>query len=281
MRRRGRQEWQRAAGAAPVQLVLWGSTALTLYPILVMLFSGFRTTAEIFDNPFAPPLHGTLDNYATLFGDNTFLLWFANSAIVTLGSAALTLTLGTMAAYALARYEFRGATLLYLLFLAGLMLPLKLAVIPLFMELRDVGLLDTRLGLILIYTAAGIPSAVFILTGFLRTLPAELEQAARIDGASEPRIMWSVMLPLTRPALVIAGINNAIPTWNDFFFPLVFIQSDARKTLPQGLTAFIGEYTTDWGMLFAGLTLAAVPIALVYIVLSRQFIAGMTAGSVK
>jgi raffinose/stachyose/melibiose transport system permease protein len=193
----------------------------------------------------------------------------------------LTLVLGTMAAYALARYPFRGAVTIYLFFLAGLMLPLKLAVIPLFIEMRDLGLLDTRWSLVLIYTAIGTPSAVFIMTGFLRTLPAELEQAARIDGASEPRIMWSVMLPLTRPAMVIAAINNAIPTWNDFFFPLVFIQTDARKTLPQGLTGFIGEYTTDWGMLFAGLTLAALPIALVYVVLSRQFIAGLTAGSVK
>lgn len=267
--------------AALVQFVLWGSSAVMLYPILVMVFSGFRSTGEIFANPFALPDFSFTDNFVRILTDSAFLQYVANSAVVTSLSVLLTLVLGTMAAYALARYAFRAAVPIYLFFLAGLMLPLKLAVIPLFIEMRDLGLLDTRWSLVLIYTAIGIPSAVFIMTGFLRTLPAELEQAARIDGASEPRIMLSVMLPLTRPALVIAGINNAIPTWNDFFFPLVFIQSDARKTLPQGLTAFIGEYTTDWGMLFAGLTLAALPIALVYIVLSRQFIAGLTAGSVK
>ncbi len=135
--------------------------------------------------------------------------------------------------------------------------------------------------MVCVYTAMGLPSAVFILTGFLRSLPGELEQSARIDGASEARIMWSIMLPLTRPALVIAGIHNAVPIWNDFFFPLVFIQSDPLKTLPQGLTVFMGEYNTDWGVLFAGLTIAALPITIIYIVLSKQFIAGMTHGAIK
>jgi raffinose/stachyose/melibiose transport system permease protein len=119
------------------------------------------------------------------------------------------------------------------------------------------------------------------MAGFLRALPSELEDAARIDGASEPRIMWSVMLPLARPPMAIAAIQNAVPIWNDFFFPLVFIQTDRYKTLPQGLTTFMGEYTTDWGMLFAGLTIAAAPITLLYMALSRQFIQGMTAGAVK
>ena len=138
-----------------------------------------------------------------------------------------------------------------------------------------------RIGLVVVYTAMGLPSAVFILTGYLRSLPQELEESARIDGASEARIMWSVMLPLARPAMVIAAINNAVPIWNDFFFPLVFIQTDARKTLPQGLTIFMGEYNTEWGVLFAGLTIAALPITLLYILLSRQFVAGMTQGAVK
>jgi raffinose/stachyose/melibiose transport system permease protein len=127
----------------------------------------------------------------------------------------------------------------------------------------------------------GLPSAIFILTGFLRTLPGELEDQARIDGAGEARIMTTIMLPLTRPALVIAGIHNAVPIWNDFFFPLVFLQDASRKTLPQGLTVFMGEYNTEWGVLFAGLTMAALPITVVYVLLSRQFIAGLTHGAVK
>ena len=187
----------------------------------------------------------------------------------------------TMAAYAIARYPFRLSGLVFLFFLSGLMVPLKLAVIPLFIQLDALGLINTRPGLVLIYIAMGLPSAIFILTGFLRTLPTELEEAARMEGASELRIMLLIMLPLARPALVIAAIQNAVPIWNDFFFPLVFITSERLKTLPQGLTVFMGEYNTDWGVLFSGLTLAALPIIAVYIVLSRQFIGGMTQGAVK
>ncbi len=272
---------RRAVPVLLVQAVLWSTSALMLYPIAVMAFSGFRSTGEIFASPFALPDFSYIGNFVSILADGAFLGYFANSVVVTTGAVVLSVVLGTMAAYALARYEFPGNTALTLGFLAGLMLPLKLAVIPLFIELRNIGLLDTRAGLILVYAAVGTPSVVFILTGFLRTLPAEMEQAARIDGASEPRIMLQVMLPLARPALVIAAINNAIPVWNDFFFPLVFIQSESRKTLPQGLTGFIGEYATNWGVLFAGLTLAALPISLLYVALSRQFIAGLTAGAVK
>lgn len=269
------------ASAGMIQLVLIMNSALMLYPIVIMVFSAFKPTAEIFDKPFAPPDFSDVGNFVRIVEEANFLRYLGNSIMVTGVSVALILILGTMAAYAIARYRFALATPIFLIFLVGLMLPLKLAIIPLFVQMNGLGLIDSRLSLILIYVAMGLPSTVFIMTGFLRTLPGELEDAARIDGASEPRIMWSVMLPLCKPPLVIAGIHNAVPVWNDFFFPLIFIQTDARKTLPQGLTGFIGEYSTDWGMLFAGLTLAALPITLVYILLSRQFIAGMTQGAVK
>jgi len=264
-----------------VHAVLWLNTLLMLYPVLVVALSAFKTTGEIYSTPFALPQSFNLDNIETIWRETNFPRYLANSLIVTAGSVATILTVATMAAYALARYTFRGNELIYMFFLAGLMLPLKLAIIPLFIQLTSLKLIDSRLGLVIVYTAMGLPSAVFIMTGYLRTLPKELEESARIDGASEARILWSVMLPLARPAMVIAGINNAVPIWNDFFFPLVFIQSDALKTLPQGLTVFMGEYNTEWGVLFAGLTLAALPITLVYIVLSRQFVAGMTQGAVK
>jgi raffinose/stachyose/melibiose transport system permease protein len=269
------------ASAGMVQLVLILNSALMLYPIVIMVFAAFKPTAEIFARPFAPPDFSHIDNFVRIVEEANFLRYLGNSILVTGVSVTLILMLGTMAAYAIARYRFALATPIFLIFLAGLMLPLKLAIIPLFVQMNGLGLIDSRLSLILIYVAMGLPSTVFIMTGFLRTLPGELEDAARIDGASEPRILWSIMLPLCKPPLVIAGIHNAVPVWNDFFFPLIFIQSDARKTLPQGLTTFIGEYATDWGMLFAGLTIAALPITLVYIVLSRQFIAGMTQGVVK
>lgn len=264
-----------------MQIILIANTILMLFPIAIMVMSGFKSNIEIFQSPFSIPDFTNIGNFVAMATETAFLRYLTNSFIVTGASILLLLTLGTMAAYAIARYEFSGSSFLLLFFMAGLMVPLKLAIIPLFILFRDLGILNTYWALIAVYTAMGLPSTVFIMTGFIRTLPRELEDAARMDGASELRIMWSVMIPLCRPAMVIAGIYNLVPIWNDFFFPLVFIQNDALKTLPQGMTSFIGEYSTDWGVMFAGLTLAAAPITIVYIILSKQFINGMTAGAVK
>jgi len=264
-----------------IQLLLALNALVMLFPIALMVISAFKSNAEIFDSPFTLPDGLDFSNLLHVWNDTEFVQYLLNSLVITTSSVLLILLAGTLAAYALARYRFPFNATIYLFFLAGLMVPLKLAVIPLFVELDTIGLLDTRLGLILIYVAMGLPSGVFIMTGFLRNLPGELEEAARIEGASEGRILAQIMVPLARPALVIVAIQNAVPIWNDFFFPLVFITTDARKTLPQGLTVFMGEYSTDWGVLFAGLMLAALPITLVYIMLSKQFIAGMTQGAVK
>ena len=264
-----------------MQIILIANTFLMLFPILIMVFSGFKSNIEIFQNPFAIPDFTNMANYIAVATQTNFIRYLWNSVLVTGVSIGLILMLGTMAAYAIARYEFWGSAFILLFFMAGLMLPLKLAIIPLFILYRDLGILNTHWALIATYTAMGLPSCIFIMTGFIRTLPRELEDAARMDGASEARIMWSVMLPLCRPAMVIAAIYNLVPIWNDFFFPLVFIQNDALKTLPQGMTTFVGEYVTNWGVMFAGLTLAAAPITIVYIILSKQFINGMTSGAVK
>ncbi len=264
-----------------IQLVLLVNALVMLYPIAIMFLSAFKSTAEIYATPFALPQTWSWSNLATIWAETNFPRYLLNSTLITVSAVAVILVLGTMAAYAIARYSFRGNEAVYMFFLAGLMVPLKLAIIPLFIQLKTLGLIDSRAGLVLVYAAMGLPATVFILTGFLRSLPGELEQSARIDGASEARILWSIMLPLTRPAMVIAGIHAAVPIWNDFFFPLVFIQSDGYKTLPQGLTIFMGEYNTDWGVLFAGLALASLPITLVYIVLSKQFIQGLTQGAIK
>lgn len=264
-----------------IQLLLAVNALVMLYPIAIMFMSAFKTNAEIYSSPFALPSSFTLQNISTIWEHTNFVQYLSNSVMITFSSVMLILIFGTMAAYALARYKFTGNEVIFLFFLSGLMVPLKLAVIPLFMHLTSLGLIDTRAGLVVVYTAMGLPSTVFILVGFMRTLPTELEEAARIDGASELRILVQIMLPLVRPALVIAAIHNAVPTWNDFFFPLVFITSDTAKTLPQGLTVFMGEYNTDWGVLFAGLSLSALPITLVYILMSKQFIAGLTQGSSK
>lgn len=254
---------------------------IMLYPILMMVLSGFKTNAEIFGQPFALPKSFNLDNFNTIWTSTDVPRYLLNSTVVTGLSVLFLLVMGTMAAYALSRYKFRGSVMFSLFFLAGLMLPLRLAIIPLFVQLKFLGLIDSLFGLIFIYTAMSLPATVFIITGFLRSLPSELEDSARMDGASELRIMIEIMVPLIAPAMVIAGIYNAVPIWNDFFFPLIFIQTPQNKTLAQGLTSFFGEYSINYGVLYAGLTLAALPVVAVFILQSRRFIAGMTAGAIK
>jgi len=266
---------------ALAQLLLAANALLVVLPMVFMVLSSLKTTREIFRDPFGFPATLRWDNYAQLWSAAHFAVYFRNSVVVTVLSMALLLVTGTPAAYALGRYAFRGNDLIFLYFLSGIMVPIRLAVIPLFIMMRDLRLLDTFGSLVLVYAASGLPSTVFILTGFFRSLPQDLDNAARIDGAGELGILWRVLLPLVRPALAIVTVYNIIPIWNDFFFPLVFIHADALKTLPLGLTVFFGEYQTNWALLFAGLTLAAAPVLLLYIVLSQQFIKGLTAGAIK
>ena len=264
-----------------IQVLLLLNAFIMIYPLFVMVMSSFKSNAEIFTSPFALPQNPNFDNLEKVWTQTNFLQYMLNSLGVTAASIALILLFGTMAAYAIARYEFKASGLILMFFISGMTVPLKLAIIPLFLQLDALNLINSYAGLILVYVAMGLPSAVFIMTGFLRSLPRELEESARIDGASELLIMVKIMLPLARPALVIVAIQNAVPIWNDFFFPLILITSDNLKTLPQGLTVFMGEFVTDWGVLFTGLTLAALPITLLYVLLSKQFIAGITQGAVK
>jgi raffinose/stachyose/melibiose transport system permease protein len=272
---------RRSPWTPAIQAVLLANAALVLVPIVLMGLSGFKSTREIFQSPFGLPAVWSLDNFTKVWVEAKFGAYFQNSVVVTVVSAVILVVFGAMASYALGRFAFRGNELLYIYFLTGLLLPIRLAIIPLFILMRNLNLLDSLWSLILIYAASGLPSAIFILTGFFRQLPADLDSAARIDGAGEWTIFARIMLPLVRPALVIVTIYNVIPIWNDFFFPLVFIKSEALKTLPLGMTTFFGQYYTDYAALFAGLTLAALPVIALYVALSQHFIRGLTAGAIK
>ena len=190
----------------------------------------------------------------------------------------LATAVAALAGYMLGRYEFTGNRLLTAYFLAGLMLPFRLAIVPLFLLLNDMGLVDKRLGLILVYAATGIPFSVFILSSFFRQLPKELTEAARIDGAGEFTIFGRIMLPLVRPALATVIVFQFVPLWNDFFFPLVLLRSTNKWTLPVGMTRFFGEFQTDWSTLFAGLIITTLPLILIFLLATKQIIAGLTAG---
>jgi len=263
------------------QIMLVGYAVLILLPLLNMIFSSFKSTREIIQHPYGLPSEWLVSNYRAVWVNGGFAAYFVNSVVITGISIALVLLFGSMAAFGIARYRYRLALFVYLLFLAGIMLPLKAAIIPLFLIIRRLGLMNTRLSLILVFTAMSLPATVFILTGFMRTIPRDLEDAARIDGANDFGIYRRVILPLATQSIALVTIYNSVPIWNDFFFPLVFVQSDRLKPLPLGMSVFFGQFQTNWGLLFAALSIAIIPMLVLYLFLSKYFIRGMTAGAIK
>ncbi len=254
---------------------------LIFYPLANMVLSSFKSTREILRAPFALPSKFELSNYVTVWIDKGFGHYFLNSLWITAVSMAFVLLFGSMAAYGVSRYRYRLSTFVYMLFLSGIMLPLKAAIIPLFILMKNLGLVDRPLSVILIFAAMGLPSTVFILSGFMKSVPIDLEYAARIDGCNDWAIYRRIVMPVVSPAIALVTIYNAVPIWNDFFFPLVFLQSDRWKTLPVGLTTFFGQYSTNWSLLFTGLSIAVLPMLMLYLFMAKYFIRGMTAGAVK
>jgi raffinose/stachyose/melibiose transport system permease protein len=260
------------------QLILWAYAAVAFGPLLLVLIGSLRPNAEILRAPVGLPSSFDLSNYTRAWQTASISTYFVNSLVVTCASVALCVSVSAMAAYALSRWKFRGRALLAAFFLSGLMIPAKLGLLPVFYMFQSMGLIDSRIGLVLLYAASGIPFSVFVIMGFMRGLPGELEEAARIDGAHEGRLFVSIVLPLMRPALAVATVFQFAPTWNDFFYPLVLLRSGDKYTIPVGLTRFFGEFAADRGTLFAGLVIALVPLAVVFALATKQIVAGLTAG---
>jgi raffinose/stachyose/melibiose transport system permease protein len=254
---------------------------VNLYPIAIMLVSSFKTTREIFLKPFNLPAVWRWQNYVSAWERANFANYFKNSILVTSASIVAILLVASMAAYVIARFDFKGRRLVYLYLIAGLALPARLAIIPIFLIMRNLQLLDKLSGLVVVYTAGGVAFSMFLLVNFFKKLPRDIEDSAKIDGASPFRIYWQIDLPLLKPALVTVAMFNFIDVWNDFFFPLILLSSKAKKTIPLGLQAFFGEYTIEWDVLFAALSISFVPILVVFLILSKQFIAGLTEGALK
>lgn len=264
-----------------VQLIMACYVLAILYPLFNMIISSFKSTRDIIRTPLALPKEINIKNYVDVWVNKNFGKYFFNSLLLTSIAMFFVVLLGSMAGFGLSRYRFKGNTLLYMLFLSGIMLPLKAAVIPLFMIIKTLNLMNHPLSVLLVFIAMGIPSTVFILSGFMRTIPHELEQAARIDGCSDLRIYSQIIMPICMPSIALVTIYNAVPIWNDFFFPLVFLRSDAYKTLPLGLSSFIGQHSTKWELLFTGLCIAIIPMIILYLFMSKYFIKGMTSGAIK
>ena len=262
-----------------ILLTIW--SVIVLFPIWTLLVNSVKPQKEIFRDPFGFPKNFTLDGYKAAWSTGRFDLYFTNTLIVTIISLTLILLVGSMAAYALAKWKSRAADFLYIFFIAGLMIPIRLGTIDLVRLIKALNLQDTIWSLIPVYVAMGIPIATFVLTAFIKELPGEMFDAAKVDGASEWQIYSSIVLPLMRPALATVAIFNMIKIWNDFWFPLVFIRSEESRTVALGVSLLFGQYRTDWTRALSVLSMAAIPLLILYVLLSREFIKGLTAGAVK
>ena len=265
--------------ASHIVLIIW--SLIVLFPLWVMFINSFKDRLSIYQNPFGLPKKWNFINYSAVLGDGDFLVYFKNSFVVVVLSLALLLICGAMASYAIANWRGKISRVVYFFFIAGMMLPIKIASIKILELVRTLGLLNTIWSLIPVYTAMGIPIAVFILTQFIREIPYELTEAGIIDGAGRINIFVRIIAPLLRPALATTAIYNLVPFWNDLWFPLIFITDDRAKTLLLGVTRLFGQYQTDWSRVLAVLTLSAIPVILLYLLMSKQFIKGLTAGAVK
>ena len=262
-------------------IVLGAWSLVVLYPLWVMIINSFKDRLSIYQNPFGLPQKWNFINYSAVLGDGDFLVYFRNSFVAVVLSLALMLIAASLAAYALANWRGKASKALYFFFIAGMMLPIKIASIRILELVRFLGLINTVWSLIPVYTAMGIPVTIFILTGFIRQIPYELTEAGIIDGAGRFGVLAWIIAPLLRPALATAAIYNLVPFWNDLWFPLIFISDDRAKTLLLGVTRLFGQYQTDWSKVLAVLTLSAIPVILLYLMMSKQFIKGLTAGAVK
>ncbi len=258
-------------------------TLLAIFPIVLVVLNSFKSRAAIFGAPLRPPLPGTfsLVGYAAVLGKADFALYFTNSIVVTLVSLALVLLFGAMAAWALTEYRVRGNRLIGLYLAIGIMVPIRLGTVAILKIMVALSLVNTLFALIVVYTATGLPLAIFILSEFIQQIPREMRDAARVDGASEYRIFWSVILPLIRPAVATVAVFTMVPIWNDLWFPLILAPGQSTQTVTLGVQQFIGQYVTDWNSVLSALSLALAPIVFLYVVFSRSLVRGITSGAVK
>ena len=266
-----------------VHAVLLLYTVIALAPILVIVSNAFKTRRAIFADPLALPGPGTfsLKGFSKVLAVSDFELYFVNSLTVTLVTLILVLLFAAMAAWGLSEYRFRGRLLLGFFFAVGIMVPIRLGTVSILELMVALDLTNTLTALILVYTAQGLPLAIFILAEFIAQIPKDLKDAARCDGVGEIHIFFSIVVPLIRPAIATVAIFVMVPIWNDLWFPLILSPGEGKQTITLGVQQFVGQYVTDWNAVLAALTLAILPILALYLVLSRQLVRGLTAGAVK
>jgi multiple sugar transport system permease protein len=253
-----------------------------LFPFVWMALSSIKTLKELYTvPPIWWPAVPTLNNYYKVLFESNIPRYFVNSVVISVGSTALALILAVFAGYGFARFDFKGKMFWQAFVLVGQLLPTAAIIVPLFITLRVLGLVNTYWGLILVYMIVTLPLSVWMLTSYFKAIPVELEEAAIIDGASRIRVLFRITLPLSLPGLVAVIVYAFVTTWNEFIFALCFATDSSVKTLPIGLAEFSTEFNTDWGAVMAASVVMTLPIALLFLVFQNLFVGGLTAGATK
>ena len=263
------------------QALMISMAIAAIYPVYYLLTTSLKSRETWTRDQFGLPLPPTLDNYGAVFQDGRIPMWFLNSVIVTGASVILATVVSALAAFAIARLRFRGQTFLLRLNVALMVIPPAVLIIPLFLGFQPLGLSNTYQGVVIIYAGMLVPFSVFMLASFFRTLPRELFEAARIDGASTVRILRSIVIPLSGPGFMTLIVVNALWVWNELLIALVFLQNDQKRTLMAGLTLFKGHYSINEPLVMAGTFVAVLPMLLLFLFGQRFFVRGLVAGAVK
>ncbi|MDQ2934038.1 MAG: carbohydrate ABC transporter permease [Chloroflexota bacterium] len=269
--------WQVVAGYAALLLL----ALVALFPVVTIWLTGFKTNTELLSGFFGLPQQWHWENFAAAWDRGRFGTFFANSVIVVVPVVVVSLVLSTLAGFGFARWRFRGSGILFFLLLVGLMVPFEAVIVPLYYDMRAIGLLNTYWALILPQIGMSVAFGTFWMRAFFLSAPAELLDAAAVDGANPLRALWAVMLPLAQPALLTLAVLLFTWTWNEFLLALVLVSDEAVRTLPVGLAFFVGQYSADVPLLAAGATIVSTPIVVAFLIFQRSFIRGMVAGAIR
>ena len=262
-------------------LVLSIITLIVLVPIVIMVFGALKTRGEMFAHPYTLPIPAHWENFTLILKTPSFWRMLRNSLVVALGTTLGVLIVCSLASFVFARMQFRGKDLAFNFLTLGLMFPVTVAIMPVYLVVRQMQLIDSLLAVILVQTAFGISANILILRGFFTSIPMELQDAGYIDGCSTFGFFWRILLPLARPALAAIAALTLIVSWNDLLTPLVLLNSDTLWTLPLGTMQFQGQYSSDLALTAAFVTLSALPAIIFYMFAERQIVSGLTAGAIK
>ncbi|HLV97965.1 MAG TPA: carbohydrate ABC transporter permease [Ktedonobacterales bacterium] len=265
--------------AALVPLLLW--TVLLLVPLIITVGIALKTRYDLLVNPIGWPQPVAWGNIGTAWQEGDLGTALMNSVIITTCGVLGLIALGASAAYPLARRVGRWPTGIYVYFILGLIVPLQLGLVPLYRAWQWLGLVDSQAGVVLIQIGELLPLTIFLFTGFIKTVPRELEEAAAIDGASQFRTFWTIVFPLLRPVTATVIIVTSLVIWNDFLIPLLFLQQPDLQTIPLAIYGFVGEYSQSWNLIFASIVVSSLPIIALFLILQRSFIKGLTGGALK